>query len=165
MCSSWSGFCFLFVFLLWNSTTSTGSLLFFREEGDSAASEPKGPGGRSLGVPAGALCSSSLSSLKKVEAFFLWPLPRASGKGAGSVPEAAGVPISLFLLSLFFLTLFCSASSSVSPVCSNTKSKKHIFTNPRARECTCHSYKHPKIHSKKKKTFIFLQIGVCLNNL
>ena len=124
--SSWSGFCFLFLLRLWNCTTSTSSLSFLGGEQAAAAAETTGPAGEPLGVTAGAPCSSSWSSWKKLAALFLWPLTRDSGWGAGSVAKDARVPVPLFF-SLFFLTLFSSVSSSVSPVCLNTKRKNKYF--------------------------------------
>lgn len=115
------------LFLLWNSTTSTRSLLRH-----AAAQVPAGP--------AVAACSSSLSSAKKLRAPLLWPLTGDPGGGAGSAP-AAGVSTSLFLLS-FLLTFFGSAASSVSPVCSSTKKENEYFgfsyhTIAKSHECTC----------------------------
>lgn len=124
--SSWSGFCFLFLLWLWNWTTSTDSLSFLGGGQAAAAPAPTGPAGEQLGVTAGAPCSSSWSSWKKLAALLLWPLTRDSGWGAGSVAKAARGPVPLFF-SLFFLTLFSSVSSSVSPVCSNTKRKNKYF--------------------------------------
>lgn len=164
--SSSPGFCFRLLFLLWNSTTSTGFLL-----GDAAARGTCGPGGALVGVTAAAHRNSLLSSMKKLKAPFLWPLVREPGGDAGSAARAAGGPTSLFLFSVFCLLLFCSASSSVSPVCSNTVRNRTIFGfsyhHCQIMSCmsTCHSYDHhPGIYTKKKQ-FVFLQIGLYLHNL